>query len=239
MTESQLIHALAAAARRLSQPGAAAEIIDDALLELRSTAGVDCVLTDGGVDVRWPDDAPAEPRGAFEEAVDALVGLAREAHGRDQTVLDGHAFELELRRCTSAARWRDKRVSVAVFEVEGISLGPGIDGTRVVDLVGAAARTALRHGDLVGHLGASRFALLFPRAGTFEARAAYRRVQQTVAEIAGEQLSCSAAGFAELGERESGGNLLGEALARLSASRLRRSYTGPFQPGSPTQPLAG
>jgi hypothetical protein len=239
MTEPQLIHALAAATRRLSQPGVSLNAIDQALAELGSAAGIDCVLTDGRLDMRWPEGASGEIREAFEEAVSALVALAREAHSREADgVLDAQAFDHELNRCASAARWRDKRLALAVFEVEGLCLCPGVDGSHIVELVGAAARGAVRQGDVVAHLGASRFALLFPRAGTFEARAAYRRVKQTVATIEGGELTCTAAGFAEL---EEGGDadLLGQALARLSTARLRRSYTGPYHPGSPTQPLAG
>jgi GGDEF domain-containing protein len=239
MTESQLIHALATAARRLSSPGASPETVDEALEELSATAGVDCLLTDGRLDLRWRGGEEAEElRAAFEEALAALVVLAREAQARPaDDVLDAHAFQHELLRCASAARWRDKRLAIAVFEVEGMSLGPGIDGRATIDIVGAAARSAVRQGDIVAHLGASRFAMLFPRAGVFEARAAYKRVTHAVASRVSEGLSCTAAGFAELDEQDADGNLLGQAVARLNAARLRRSYTGPHP--SPTQPLAG
>ena len=71
-------------------------------------------------------------------------------------------------------------------------LGPGVDETRLVELVGEAARGSVRQGDVVGHLGAGRFALLFPRAGTFEARAAHRRVREAVSRLAldGEEIAC-------------------------------------------------
>jgi GGDEF domain-containing protein len=239
VTESQLFQALAGVAHRLSQPGASSDDIDGALAGLSSATGVDCVLTDGRLNLRWDDEMSDELHGAFEEALAALLALAREAQSRTtEGVLDAHAFDHELHRCASAARWRDKRLSIAVFEVEGLALCPGVDGRHVVDLVGAAARGAVRHGDVVGHLGASRFALLFPRAGTFEARAAFRRVKQTLSAIEGEELSCTWAGFAEL-EEDGDTNLLSQALARLNAARLRQSYTGPFHPSSPTHPLAG
>jgi GGDEF domain-containing protein len=127
-----------------------------------------------------------------------------------------------------------------VFEVDGMLLGPGIDESRLVELVGSAARRAVRQGDLVGHLGAGRFALLFPRAGTFEARAAFKRVRDAVQllELDGDGLACGAAGFAEL-DGDTSGDLLGDALARLQAARVRQAYTGPIGPGSPSTPLAG
>jgi GGDEF domain-containing protein len=239
MTESELFQVLARTANRLSQAGAFPHDIEGALADLGAAAGVDCVLTDGQLRLSWHDEGSDELHGAFEQALVALVTLAREAQGRAvDGVLDAHAFDHELQRCASAARWRDKRLSLAVFEVEGLSLCPGIDGSHVVELVGVAARGAVRHGDVVGHLGASRFALLFPRAGTFEARAAFRRVKLMLASIDGEDLSCTAAGFAELDEDEDAG-LLSQALTRMHAARLRQSYTGPVHPGSPMHPLAG
>jgi GGDEF domain-containing protein len=239
MTESELFQALARTANRLSQTGGFPDDIEGALADLGATAGVDCILTEGQLRLTWHDESSEELHGAFEQALAALVALAREAQSRAvEGVLNAHAFDHELQRCASAARWRDKRLSIAVFEVEGLSLCPGIDGSHVVELVGAAARGAVRHGDVVGHLGASRFALLFPRAGTFEARAAFRRVKLTLASVEGEELSCSAAGFAELEEDDHAG-LLNQALTRMNAARVRQSYTGPVHPGSPMHPLAG
>src|SRR5947209_1404026 len=103
-----------------------------------------------------------------------------------------------------------------------------------------AARRAVRQGDVVGHLGAGRFALLFPRAGTFEARAAYKRVRDAVGvlEVDGDGLACGAAGFAELDE-DGSGDLLADALVRLQAARVKQAYTGPIGPGTPSTPLAG
>src|SRR5438034_111802 len=106
--------------------------------------------------------------------------------------------------------------------------------------VGSAARESVRSADLVGHLGAGRFALLFPRAGTFEARAAFRRVRDALVgvEYEGSGLVCGQAGYAELCE-DGSGDLLHEALTRLKTARTRHAYTGPVGPSSPTQPLAG
>ena len=79
-------------------------------------------------------------------------------------------------------------------------------------LVGQAARRCVRGDDVVGHLGAAQFGLLFPRAGTFEARSAYRRVRDAVMRIEWEQgLICSAAGFAELEPGQTGAELLADA----------------------------
>ena len=92
-------------------------------------------------------------------------------------LLDARGFAAELERVTAAARWRGHDASLAVFDVDGLALGPGVDESEMVAHVGALARSAVRSNDIVGHLGAGRFALLLPRAGSFEARSAYRRVR--------------------------------------------------------------
>ncbi|MDX6494482.1 MAG: hypothetical protein QOE17_468, partial [Gaiellales bacterium] len=136
--------------------------------------------------------------------------------------------------------WRDKQLALCVFEVDGMTLGPGIDETRLVERVGSAARESVRSADLVGHLGAGRFALLFPRAGTFEARAAFRRVREALVGVEHEEsgLVCGQAGYSELSE-DGSGDLLQDALTRLQTARTRHAYTGPIGPNSPIQPLAG
>ena len=104
--------------------------------------------------------------------------------------------------------------------------------------MGALARSAVRHDDRVGHLGADNFALLFPRAGEFEARAAFKRVRAALAgsELVAGGVVCGAAGFAELSEHESGAELLADARERLSLARRRAYYPSPTDP---SQPLAG
>ncbi|MEA2424588.1 MAG: hypothetical protein QOH13_998, partial [Thermoleophilaceae bacterium] len=147
MTESELFQALASTANRLSHAGASPDDIEGALADLGVAAGVDCILTEGQLRLSWHDEGPDELHRAFEQALAALIALAREAQSRAvEGVLNAHAFDHELQRCASAARWRDKRLSIAVFEVEGLSLCPGIDGSHIVELVGAAARGAVRHG---------------------------------------------------------------------------------------------
>jgi GGDEF domain-containing protein len=237
------MRALAAAARTVAEPGAGDDALARALTELAEATGIGASFTsEQELQVRWPKcEADHELRAAFEQALGDLLLLAREAIARSgATTLDAPSFLRELERCASAARWRDKRLALCVFDVDGLILGPGTDETRLVELVGAAARGSVRQGDMVGHLGAGRFALLFPRAGTFEARAAFKRVRDAVAllDLDGHELACGAAGFAELDEYGTG-DLLGEALARLQAARVRHAYTGPVGPSSPTQPLAG
>jgi hypothetical protein len=232
---------IARAAAALAAPGAGEQTIADVLVDVRSETGAEASFDDEQrLVLRWPDGGD-ESRRDFERALGDLVTIAREAIGRQpEGILDPQAFLAELERCASAARWRDRRLGVCVFEVDGMLLGPGIDESRMVGLVGSAARRAVRHGDVVGHLGAGRFALLFPRAGTFEARAAFKRVREAVAllEVDGDGLACGAAGFAEL-DGDADADLLGEALARLQAARVRQAYTGPVGPGSPSTPLAG
>ena len=96
---------------------------------------------------------------------------------RGVLALDARSFATELGRVTAAARWRGHDASLAVFDVDGVAHGPGVDESEMIAHVGALARSAVRSNDIVGHLGAGRFALLLPRAGSFEARSAYRRVR--------------------------------------------------------------
>jgi GGDEF domain-containing protein len=242
MTESTLIHALADTARLLAAPDAGLETLQKALMDVSQRTGVQItVADDGGLAFGWPDDeGDKELRAAFEQGLIQLVNLAKGAFGRPGGILDRDGFLHELERCASAARWRDKQLALCVFEVEGMTLGPGIDETPLVERVGSAARESVRSADLVGHLGAGRFALLFPRAGTFEARAAFRRVRDALVgvEHEGSGLVCGQAGYAELSE-DGSGDLLCEALTRLQTARTRHAYTGPMGPSSPTQPLAG
>ena len=242
MHELSLIELIAHAARTLASPEADRDTISVVLADVRERTGADVSFdSEQRLDVSWPDGGGDADRVAFEQALGDLVALARDALGRaDEVTLDPQSFLAELERCASAARWRDRRLSLCVFDVEGLMLGPGVDETRLVELVGAAARRSVRHGDVVGHLGAGRFALLFPRAGTFEARAAYKRVRDGVGrlEMDGDGLACSKAGFAEL-EEDGTQDLLAAALERLRMARVRHAYTGPIGPGSPTTPLAG
>jgi len=243
MDQPSLMRALAAAARTVAEPGAGEDALDLALAGLAEATGISASFAlEQELQVRWPAcDVDAELRSAFEQALGDLMLLAREAIARaGATTLDAPSFLRELERCASAARWRDKRLALCVFDVDGLILGPGTDETRLVELVGTAARGSVRQGDVVGHLGAGRFALLFPRAGTFEARAALKRVRAAVAllDLDGHELACLSAGYAELDD-DGTGDLLGEALTRLHAARVRQAYTGPIGPNSPTQPLAG
>jgi GGDEF domain-containing protein len=241
MTEPTLIHVIADAARLLAVPGAGPEALERALADASQRAGVTITTDqDGRLSFSWPEPGDEQLRLAFEHAFTELVTLARGVFGRASGILDRDSFLHELERCASAARWRDRQLALCVFDVDGMTLGPGIDETRLVESVGAAARESVRSADLVGHLGAGRFALLFPRAGTFEARAAFRRVRDALigVEYEGSGLVCGQAGYAELAE-DGSGDLLGDALTRLQTARTRHAYTGPVGPSSPTQPLAG
>ena len=232
---------IAHAARALAAPDADERTLVEVLADVRAETGVEASFDDEQrLVLRWPDGGGAD-RDDFEQALSSMLALAREAIGRQSDgILDPQAFLAELQRCASAARWRDRRLALCVFDVEGMLLGPGIDESRLVDLVGSAARRAVRQGDVVGHLGAARFGLLFPRAGTFEARAAFKRVRDAVGllEVDGDGLACGSAGFAEL-EEDGSGDLLADALARLQTARMKQAYTGPIGPGAPSTPLAG
>jgi hypothetical protein len=232
---------MARAARALAAPDAGEDVLAEVLADVRTQTGAEAAFDqEQRLVLRWPDGGD-EIRAAFAQALGDLLSLARAAIDRhSDATLDPPAFLAELERCASAARWRDGRLGLCVFEVEGMILGPGVDESRLVDLVGAAARRAVRQGDVVGHLGAGRFALLLPRAGGFEARAAYKRVRDSVGmiDLDGDGLYCGSAGFSELDE-DGAGDLLGDALVRLQTARVRKAYVGPTGPGSPTTPLAG
>lgn len=237
------MHVIASATRALAAPCATDDTLAEVLAEVRAQTGAEVSFDqEQRLVLSWPDGAADEPsRTAFEQTLGDVIGLARDVIGRrSDSTLDPQGFLAELERCASAARWRDRRLGLCVFDVDGMILGPGVDETRLVELVGAAARRAVRQGDVVGHLGAGRFALLFPRAGTFEARAAFKRVRDSVQLIDpdGDGLFCGPAGFSELDE-DGSGDLLADALARLQTARVRQAYTGPVGPSSPTTPLAG
>lgn len=243
MDEPLLLRALADVARALGADGDRAGALDEALADPLGRIGAEAAFDEsGGISLRWLDGGVDEARVAFEVALNHVAALSRQAAlAQGAGTLDPAAFLSELQRCASAARWRDGRLSICVFDVEGMTLGPGVDETRLVELVGTAARGSVRQGDVVGHLGAGRFALLFPRAGTFEARAAHRRVRDAIGRLAidGDDLACGPAGFAELSE-DGTGDILADAVARLHAARVKHAYTGPVGPGSaPTPPLAG
>ena len=243
MDEPNLIQVIAQVARELAAPETGEEAFEAALMHVREQTGAEVSFDEEQrVVVRWPSGGGDAAQLAFEQALGDVLSLAREAIGRDGDVtLNPQSFLAELERCSSAARWRDRQLSLCVFDVEGLILGPGIDESRLVDLVGATASRSVRQGDVVGHLGAGRFALLFPRAGTFEARAAFKRVRDRLGElnIEGDGVTCAQAGFAELDE-DGAQDLLAMALERLRTARVRHAYTGPIGPGSPsTTPLAG
>jgi GGDEF domain-containing protein len=242
MDELSLIQVIAQVARELAAPEAGEEALEAALVHVREQTGAEVSFDEEQrVAVRWPAGGGDAAQVAFELALGDVLVLAREAIGRDGDVTLGpQSFLAELERCASAARWRDRQLSLCVFDVEGLTLGPGIDESRLVELVGATARRSVRQGDVVGHLGAGRFALLFPRAGTFEARAAFKRLRDRLGELNIDgDVTCAQAGFAELDE-DGNQDLLAAALERLRTAQVRHAYTGPIGPGSPsTTPLAG
>ena len=208
------------------------------LASIPPEAGLACDLrltADGDLEITW-HEPPAPEQQAFVDVLTECVLLAGAAGDRAvYSLLDVRTFTTELDRVTAAARWRGHDASLAVFDVEGLALGPGVDESDLVAHVGALARSAVRSDDIVGHLGAGRFALLLPRAGSFEARSAYRRVRDAVAasEFTPEGIVCNRAGFAELGD---GDDMLNAAIQRLTDSARRTAYEGPFDP---LHPLAG
>ncbi len=200
------------------------------LASIPAEAGLDCELrlaADGALEVTLARAAAPEQQ-AFVAVLAECVTLAGAAGDRAvYALLDGEAFAAELGRMTAAARWRGHDASLAVFEVEGLALGPGVDESDMVAHVGALARSVVRSDDIVGHLGAGRFALLLPGAGTFEARSAYRRVRDAVAAsefYAADGIVCGRAGIRRARRRR---RMLAAAIQRLTDSARRTAYDGP------------
>jgi hypothetical protein len=238
MSDLHLMRVLAAATAALASPDADPGVIDRVLENLPAQAGLDCRmrLAPEGLRVDW-QTPPSASQEAFADVLAQAVQLAVAAAGQESPgVLDPAGFAAAVERGVAAARWRGGRVSIAVFDVYGLVLGPGIDESGMVARVGSLARSAVRQNDVVGHLGAARFALLLPGGGSFEARSAFKRVRQAVAG-APEGVECGAAGFAELtAELASAAALLAAAAERQADARRRLAYLGP---GDPLHPLAG
>jgi hypothetical protein len=239
VTDPALMQLLANAAQTLAASDAPELAVERLVASIDRELGWTATIEreDGTISVTWHDAHHSPGRDAFAEALTGLFELAGRAqpHG-PEAVLDAQSFAGALDRIAAGARWRGARMALAVFEVEGMLLGPGIDESVMVSTVGQAARRVVRGDDIVGHLGASQFALLLPRAGTFEARSAFRRVREAAIEDGGT-LACGAAGFAELEPGQTGAELLAQARERMAAARVRSAYTSPGG-GSPTQPLA-
>jgi GGDEF domain-containing protein len=241
MQDVRLIEILSDAAAALAAPDASPDVVERVLADACARAGIPCTMrtTSSGIDFDWRR-TPGRRDHAFVSVLADCARLALAAGGAAAgRTLDAHGFSLELERAASMARWRNQTLAVAVFEVTGLEMGPGmIDQFDVVSDVGALTLSAVRQDDRVGHLGADQFALLFPRAGTFESRSAFKRVKAALAanDRMSRDLGIGAVGFAELGEAGSGAEVLSAARERQSQARMRRAYLAPVDP---THPLAG
>lgn len=241
MRELRLIEILSEAAAALAAPDADAQEVERVLADAVERAEVPCALraTPTGIEIDCRR-SPGRIEVAFVSVLTECAKLALAAAGVSAGLtLDAHGFALELERAASVARWRGQPLAVAVFELVGLEMGPGmIDQADVVGQIGALALSGVRQDDRVAHLGAGQFALLFPRAGTFEARAAFKRVRAALAASEGmsRDLSFGPAGFAELVEGGTGAELLAEARERQTQARMRRAYLAPVDP---THPMAG
>jgi GGDEF domain-containing protein len=241
MQDVRLIEILSDAAAALAAPDASPDVVERVLADACARAGIPCTMrtTSSGIDFDWRR-TPGRRDHAFVSVLADCARLALAAGGAAAgRTLDAHGFSLELERAASMARWRNQTLAVAVFEVTGLEMGPGmIDQFDVVSDVGALTLSAVRQDDRVGHLGADQFALLFPRAGTFESRSAFKRVKAALAanDRMSRDLGIGAVGYAELGEAGSGAEVLAAARERQSQARMRRAYLAPVDP---THPLAG
>ena len=241
MRELRLIEILSEVTAALAAPDLDAREVERVMADAVERAAVPCTLraTATGIEIDCRR-SPGRLEVAFVSVLSECAKLALAAAGVSAGLtLDAHGFALELERAASVARWRGQPLAVAVFELVGLEMGPGmIDQADVVGQIGALALSGVRQDDRVAHLGAGQFALLFPRAGTFEARAAFKRVRAALAASEGmsRDLSFGPAGFAELVEGGTGTELLAEARERQTQARMRRAYLAPVDP---THPMAG
>jgi GGDEF domain-containing protein len=241
MPELRLIEILSEAAAALTAPRADPDVVERVVADAVARASLPCTLhaSSTGVEIDC-SRSPGPLELAFVSVLSDCAKLALAAGGAATgRTLDAHAFALELERAASVAQWRDQPLAVAVFEVSGMEMGPGmIDQADTVAEVGELALSAVRQDDRVGHLGAAQFALLFPRAGTFEARSAFKRVREALAasERMSRDLAIGPVGFAELGADSSGTAMLATARERQTHARMRWAYLAPV---NPTHPLAG
>ena len=241
MRELRLIEILSEVTAALAAPDLDAREVERVMADAVERAAVPCTLraTATGIEIDCRR-SPGRLEVAFVSVLSECAKLALAAAGVSAGLtLDAHGFALELERAASVARWRGQPLAVAVFELVGLEMGPGmIDQADVVGQIGALALSGVRQDDRVAHLGAGQFALLFPRAGTFEARAAFKRVRTALAASEGmsRDLSFGPAGFAELVEGGTGTELLAEARERQTQARMRRAYLAPVDP---THPMAG
>jgi GGDEF domain-containing protein len=241
MRELRLIEILSEAAAALTAPQTDPEAVERVLAAAVTRASLPCTLhpSSTGVEIDCTH-SPGRMELAFVSVLSDCAKLAVAAVGASAgRTLDAHAFALELERAASIARWRGQPLAVAVFEVSGLEMGPGmIDQADTVAEVGELALSAVRQDDRVGHLGAAQFALVFPRAGTFEARSAFKRVRAALAasERMSRDLAIGPVGFAELNEGGSGAAVLAAARERQTKARVRHAYLAPVDP---THPLAG
>jgi GGDEF domain-containing protein len=241
MPELRLIEILSEAAAALTAPRADPDVVERVVADAVARASLPCTLhaSSTGVEIDC-SRSPGPLELAFVSVLSDCAKLALAA-GDTSTgpTLDAHAFALALERAASVAQWRNQALAVAVFEVSGLEMGPGmIDQADTVAEVGELALSAVRQDDRVGHLGAAQFALLFPRAGTFEARSAFKRVREALAasERMSRDLAIGPVGFAELGADSSGTAMLATARERQTHARMRWAYLALVDP---THPLAG
>ena len=241
MQDVRLIEILSDTAAALAAPDASPDAVERVLADACTRGGMPCAMraTPNGIVVDW-ERTPSRLEHGFVSVLGDCAKLALTAGGASAgRTLGAHGFALELERAASIAHWRGQTLAVAVFEVTGLEMGPGmIDQADIVSDVGALALSAVRQDDRVGHLGADQFALVFPRAGTFEARSAFKRVKAALAanDRMSRDLGIGAVGFAELGEEGSGAEVLAAARERQSQARMRHAYLSPVDP---THPLAG
>ena len=126
MSDLDLMRVLAAATAALASPDADPGVIDRVLENLPAQAGLDCRmrLAPEGLRVDW-QSPPSASQEAFADVLAQAVQLAVAAAGQESPgVLDPAGFAAAVERGVAAARWRGGRVSIAVFDVYGLVLGP-------------------------------------------------------------------------------------------------------------------
>jgi hypothetical protein len=128
VTDAVLMQLLAGAARTLAAADTPETSIERLLNSIDGELGETATVArvDGTVGITWHDGTHSASRDAFAEGLTALTELAVRSQSRVQAdILDAGGFASALDRVAAGARWRGARMAIAVFEVEGMLLGPG------------------------------------------------------------------------------------------------------------------
>ena len=180
--------------------------------------------------------------GFAELAAMACANAERHAEVREAAEIDGltgcinrDGLERHLRGLISQVEKSGDSLSVAILDLDGFKSVNDVfghpTGDGVLKGVGAALRTSVRGGDIVGRYGGDEFAVILPDASEQQAAPVLDRVRAAISslEVPGGKIT-ACVGVAERSERETMKELieraddaLREAKGSLSRGSVRRA----------------